>query len=222
MSQLDPDVCPICYAPGYSDTPVRIACIVITTDTKRAQLWARVVPSVREQGFDDIVVVGDWPDTSPYADVRYFNVAHTTRTTIEALQKRDVGTLATTADILVYLCDDHVLAPRFGDALRTILDEPWDVVVPNRYTTPTHDGLVLIPLNNGEAHGYCGGHGGVFRRHVITDRPWSTYEHHPAWDALSSAEQRMHGVRFCWRPRTEISIIDLNPNDPRHELPDAR
>lgn len=202
----------------------RIACIVIATDARQRLVWEHVWQSVRNEGFDDVIVVGDWEahcapiNTSGYG--RYLCVAPLTRTTTDALIKRDVGTLATTADVLVYLCDDHALAPGFGAALRAVLDEPWDVIVPNRYTTDhnTIHSAPLVPLNNGERHGYCGGHGGVFRRAVVTAAPWSTMPHHRNWDVLASGVQRERGARFCFSPRADLAIIDLNPNDPLHEL----
>lgn len=189
----------------------RIACIIIATERRRAQTWSRVVMSAVDQGFDDIVVVGDWAATSPLPDsVRYFCVEPLTRSTTDALVKRDVGTLATDADVLVYLCDDHKLHVGFIKALRAVLDEPWDVIVPNRFTF--HNGT-RITLNNGERERYCSGHAGVFRRYVVEAKPWSTYAHHRNWDALISAEQLKQGARFVWSPRDALSIIDLEPEN---------
>jgi hypothetical protein len=196
----------------------RIACIVIATERRRTQVERVIVPNIWLQDFDEVVVVGDWTHTPrPHSIVyKYHCVAPLTRTTIDALVKRDIGTLCTTADIIVYLNDDHKLHPGFGAALRAVLDEPlqWDVIVPNRLVA-REEGSVLSPLNNGERGGYCGGHAGVFRRDVVTHRPWSTYEHHRNWDALISQRQISVGVRFIWSPRDELSIIDIEPkNEP--------
>ena len=185
------------------------------------------MPSVLAAVFDDVIVVGDWEHNEadlfsvPLSRFKYdyLYVAPLTRTTTDALVKRDVGTLATDADVLVYLCDDHALAPGFGAALRAVLDEPWDVIVPNRVTMC---GNRRQPLNNGERDGYCGGHGGVFRRAVITAKPWSAHAHHRNWDAIISREQISRGARFVWSPRADLTIIDLNPEDPQHGLPGIR
>lgn len=184
-----------------------IACVIIATARRKAQL-DRVIDSACNQGFRDIVVVGDWDYTGLW--LNFLKVASLTRTTTDALIKRDVGTLATTAEILVYLCDDHALSTGFGDALRAVLADPWDVIVPNRYTTRA-EGTERIPLNNGERDGYCGGHAGIFRRAVITAKPWSAHAHHRNWDVLISAEQIARGARFVWRPRADLSIRDIEP-----------
>jgi hypothetical protein len=185
----------------------RIACIIIATERRKAQL-DRVVDSACGQGFDEIVVVGDWDYDGAWW--RFLNVAPLTRSTTDALIKRDVGTLAVKAEVLVYLCDDHTLGLHFGAALRDVLHEPWDVIVPNRYTYNNGD---LIPLNGGERDGYCPGHAGVFRRHVVTAKPWSAHAHHRNWDVLISVEQQQRGARFVWKPRDELCIRDIEPEN---------
>lgn len=201
----------------------RIAAIIIATERRKQQL-TRVIDSTCAHNFNDIVVVGDWEYNDEWSN--FLNVAPLTRTTVDALVKRDIGTLSVPeASVLVYLCDDHILAPGFGAALRAVLDEPWDVIVPNRYTkrivcgcghgcTAECEGCEVeetLPLNNGERDDYCGGHGGIFRRHVITAKPWSAHAHHRNWDAQISAEQIARGARFVWSPRAELSIIDIEP-----------
>ena len=192
-----------------------VACIVIATERRRALVESRVLPSVQSQGFDDVLVVGDWtlPNRNGPDWYGYIGVEPMLRNTIDALVRRDVGALATTADVLVYLCDDHALSADFLATLRQVLDEPWDVLVPNRYCMrPTTDGArVNTPLNNGERDGYCGGHGGVFRRSVIQRRPWSAHSHTPYWDARSSYAMRLAGARFVWHPRAGIAIEDIEP-----------
>lgn len=190
-----------------------IACVVLAAARRRAQVRGPVLASILGQGFDDIVIVGDW--NADGADVRWENygvrylcVGPLTHTTTDALVKRDVGTLASNAEVLVYLCDDHALAPGFGPTLREVLDEPWDVLVPNRITYRSKERVIL---NNGENANYCGGHAGVFRRDVITAKPWAAHAHHRNWDALISAEQIARGARFCWSPRTALHVIDIEP-----------
>ena len=172
----------------------RIACIVVAHEPRKALVLEQVVPSALAQGFDDVVVVGNWSGDCTWVGARYLCVEPLLHNTIDALVKRDVGTLATDADILAYINDDHKFAPGFCAALREVLDEPWDVLVPHRVTY--HKGRA-ISLNNGEREGYCGGHGGVFRRHVITARPWSAHAHNRLWDVYSSFDMRLRGARFA-------------------------
>lgn len=179
-----------------------IACIVIASEHRKKLVYEHVMPSVFKQPFDDVILVGDWED-GPGERWHYLRVPPMTRTTNDALVKRDVGTLATTADILVYLCDDHLLAPPFADELRKVCREPWDVLVPNRFDRNYRR------LNMGEREGYCGGHAGVFRRRVIQQRPWSSMPHHRNWDLLASGVQQNNGARFTFCPRAGIDIIDL-------------
>lgn len=199
-------------------TAPSIACVIVATAARRFAVWDRIVPSVLGEGFDEVVVVGDWNDASPHPRVRYLYVDPVTRSTRDALLKRDIGTLATTAANLVYLCDDHALAPHFGSALRQVLDEPWDILVPNRYTMYLEK---RHALHNGERERYCGGHSGVFRRWVVTQRPWLAYAYHDnwrCWDVYASVAQQLDGARFCWSPRDDLAVEDLNPTDPLHRL----
>lgn len=190
----------------------RVACIIIATERRRDLVRNKVLPSVLAQDFDDVILVGDWIAGNDMRGVRYLHVAPLTHTTTDALVKRDVGTLATSADNLVYLCDDHALAPHFLTELCEVLNEGWDVLVPNRFTFPqTPDMPPIKMLNNGEHSNYCGGHGGVFKRHVITERPWSAHKHDRLWDLYSSHWMLDAGYEFCWRPRAPIAIIDLEP-----------
>ena len=205
-----------------------VACIVIATEKRRALVERRVMPSILDQGFDEVLLVGDW--LAPMSDdlsrsYRYACVESFQRTTNDALVRRDVGTLMTKAPVICYLCDDHALAPTFLATLREVLDEPWDVLVPNRFCTrgflkvgdPEENAeWKRFDLNNGERDGYCGGHAGVFRRSVITRRPWAAHSHTPYWDARSSYAMRLAGARFVWHPRAGIAIEDIeyevNPN----------
>lgn len=181
---------------------------VIIAGGKRSQLIdERIVPSVAD--FDEVLVVG----LHHYANdrYRYLNVADLTSTTNDALVKRDVGTLACRSDVVLYLSDDHCVTPDFGTTLREEVKNgysPWDVLVPSRWAQHPEHGLVRIP--NGEAQLYCGGHGGVFRRRVIMDRPWSAHKHHRNWDLIASHEQQQAGFRFLGFPK--LGIMDLEPD----------
>ena len=210
-----------------------IACVIIASERRKALVCDRVLHSVVGQmDFDEMVVVGDWQDSEDalFAGVRYLCVEPMLRNTTDALVKRDVGTLATRADILVYLCDDHALAPNFLTELREVINEEWDVVVPNRYcrrgdlgmddngnvgpanSRTFHHPAPIVALNNGERDGYCGGHAGIFRRAVIQQRPWSAHSHNRLWDVTSSHDMQRAGAKFCWSPRAGIAVIDLEPD----------
>ena len=199
-----------------------VACVVIAHAARRAHVEARTLPSVRSEGFDEVVLVGDWEEgpmrRSMYAaqGIRYVHVDPIFRDVRDALYKRDLGTLATTADVLVYINDDHALCSHFGLALRAVLNEPWDVLVPNRFTMRNN---TRVPLNNGERDGYCGGHAAVVRRWVAERTPWLRYAYDSrwvTWDVVASLAEQMYGTRFVWSPRDELAIEDLEPNDPRH------
>lgn len=191
-----------------------LACVIIAHDKRRDQVYGPVLNSVLDQQphFDEVVVVANWAHARSVGDVaRFLCVAPLTNTTTDALVKRDVGTLATSAPNIVYLCDDHALAPNFTRDLMDVLAEPWDVLVPNRYTLVGTD---TVPLNMGEAERYCGGHAGVFRRTLIERCPWSAGPHDRLWDKHMSWKQQtdLH-ARFLWKPRAGIAIRDLEPQN---------
>lgn len=190
-----------------------VACIVIASTKRRDNVVHTIVPRLLMQSpaFDEIVVVGDWaPAPGEFAaPVRYLCMAPLLHTTTDALVKRDAGTVATTADTLVYVCDDHALHDDFTRDLHAVLAEPWDVIVPNRYTiTDDHQ---RIPLNNGESGAYCGGHCGVFRRALIRTLPWTAGPHDRLWDLTMSRAQQALGASFRYYPRLGIAACDLEP-----------
>jgi len=189
---------------------VKTACIIIAGPSRPQLIKDVILPSVLNQGFDDVFVVGDFPGAG--ATFRVLIVPPLTHSTIDALVKRDVGTLATDAEIIVYLADDHKLSDRFGDHVRDMQQKGWDVLVPSRFVM--YNGQKL-PLNNGElannqqiGDGYCGGHCGVYRRRLIEKLPWSTMPHHRNWDLLGSLMQQRIGARFVWTPELEIEDVE--------------
>ena len=184
---------------------MRVACIIITDGHRKALVDNAILPSVLPQGFDDVIVVGQHHEGAGY---RYLCVPGLTHTTNDALVKRDVGTLATSADVLCYLCDDHALYPDFLDVLNQLcLANNWDVLAPSRWCIHPERGE--IALNMGIQDGYLGGHAGVFRRSVIVRQPWTTMPHHPQWDVLSSVEHQANGVRYVYAPN--LRVKDLEP-----------
>src|SRR3989449_274952 len=141
--------------------PNSVACIVIASAKRSQLLDEQVLPSVLAANFAEVVVVGDYVAGRGY---RYLPVPPLTRTTTDALVKRDVGTLATTAPWLFYLSDDH--------AVRHVHTPPehWlDIGVPLRFCALNGN---RIPLNMGldkrDQNGpYCAGHAGLFHRYLI-------------------------------------------------------
>lgn len=186
----------------------KVACCIIAGQGGRAKLLdTQVIPSVLEQGFSEVVVVGTHHTGAGF---RYLFVPDLTKTTLDALCKRDCATLATTADVLVYLADDHALCAGFGDGVRRMLEPGgpgWDVLVPSRWVEHPTQGRLRIP--NGEENHYCAGHCGVFRRRVIQGRPWTAQRHDRLWDLYSSHDWLQSGVQFLSAP--ELQIQDLEP-----------
>ena len=207
---------------------LNIACIVIASAKRRALLDTKVLPSILPQEFDDVLVVGEYHDGEGY---RYLHVPDITRSTVDALIKRDVGTLGTDADILVYLSDDHGLHWDFLQQLRCLESAPWDLIMPSRYCIV---GGAEIPLNMGQSPAlpavgnpawaermaeqlwgrgvtvdYLAGHAGIFRRSLIQARPWTTMPHDRLWDVLATKEQKNMGARFVFVPALKVEDYEI-------------
>ena len=188
----------------------KTACIIIAHDKRPPHIRGACIDSAIKAGFDEVIVVGDWCEGEGY---RYLPVPTMTGTTLDALIKRDVGTLATDADILVYLADDHAInCSWFAKVCKEkARQQGWDVLVPTRWAQHPEQGMVRVP--NGEegiyTQLYCAGHCGVFRRRVVTARPWTAQPHHRNWDLLASIEQQVAGALFHVEPSLEI--LDLEP-----------
>jgi hypothetical protein len=180
-----------------------LACVVVAGQGTRADLIDNaILPSLA--GFDEVVVVGTHHEGPGY---RYLYIPDLTKTTNDALVKRDVGALAVRADTILFLSDDHAVEHGFAAGVRELHDQPWDVIVPSRWVIHPEHGRIRIP--NGEENQYCSGHGGVFKRRVLMARPWSAQQHHRNWDLIASREQQGLGFRFLSWP--EIGIRDLEP-----------
>lgn len=183
----------------------RIACVIIPGGRRTALLEAVILPSVLRESFDEVVVAGSYHDGAGY---RHLPIPDFTKTTNDALIKRDVGALVTRSDVLVYLADDHRVGAGFAKVLADALTtNDWDVLVPHRFVQ--HPSAGVIPLTNGFADGYCGGHGGVFRRWVVEHVPWCLTPH-VNWDLLHSKKQQLAGAKFA--QRDGLDIWDVEPN----------
>jgi hypothetical protein len=192
---------------------VTLACVVIATAKRRPVLDDLVMPSVVAQGFDEVVVVGDYRSGDGW---RHLPFRPLTGTTIDALFKRDVGTAATSSDWLFYLCDDHRIHPDFSRDLLQFMQEcavgPQDVIVPARFCQRNGE---KIGLNMGWpgylGHAYCGGHGGIYPRAAIQQVPWSLAPWHPNWDFYYSQILLERGYNFHYMNGT-CYIEDVDPN----------
>jgi len=163
------------------------------------------VDSIRSQEPDELLVVADAIES---ADFPFLNVAPITRTTIDALVKRDVGTVATKSANICYLSDDHKLGHDFVRNFKEkYVSEPWDLLAPSRYTIR---GQKIYPLNVGEREGYIGGHCGIYRRKTIQKLPWSASPHHPNWDLLHSHLLTRQGLVLQYA-RADLAVEDIEP-----------
>lgn len=161
----------------------------------------QVLPSVVGQGFDEVVVVGDYVSGNGYRHIPFRPIY---RNTSDAQFKRDVGTLVTSSEWLVYLCDDHALDDHF------VVNFPLRfqrgiIGVPHRVTK--RNGRV-IPLNMGLPE-YCGGHAGVYHRSAIQQVPWQLAPLHPNWDVLHSRMLLARGYELV--PLPDCVIVDVEP-----------
>lgn len=173
-----------------------VALIVIAGSGTRAHLIDdHIIPSAHGK-FDEILVVGEHHEGKGF---RYLHVPDLTKTTNDALVKRDVGTLAAQSDWLFYLSDDHAVVS-VGKEPRGF---PAPIVVPHRSCA----GHPILNMGFGE--GYVGGHGGLFHRSLIRARPWTTMPHDRLWDLLASRIQQQMGAPLLYDP--DWHITDLTP-----------
>ena len=178
---------------------MKIACVLIVTANRVAKVRDIVLPSVLKAAFDEVLWVGDGFEGDGY---RFLAVPKITGTTVDALVKRDTGTLATDASHIFYLCDDHALTHFDRDAAEA------DIYIPQRWCW--RDGQRQT-LNSGAESGYCGGHAGLFSRDIIMRQPWSTMPHHPNWDLLASSVQASMYPPPLIRTGDMIVVEDLEP-----------
>jgi hypothetical protein len=153
------------------------------------------------------VVVADFPVQAK--GVRSLVVAPMTRTTVDALVKRDVGWLATTADAVLFLTDDHALDPDFVKCYmdRWAVRPDWHICAPSRYTVRN---MERIWLNVGRDLGYVGGHAGIFRRVLSHALPWAATHHHPNWDLIHTHQLVALGAKLMYA-ENDLAVVDIEP-----------
>lgn len=184
-----------------------VACIIIGHEPRVASIREVIIPSVLAGGFDEVLWIGDGTPGDGY---QFLPVPRVTGTTLDALMKRDAGTLATTAEFLFYLADDHAWSST-PEQLRALPFADHDIIVPGRWCEVGGQRIVLNMGMSGEDPNfpYCAGHGGFFRRTLIQARPWMTMPHHTYWDLLATRIQLGMGARLIADDR--VTIQDLEP-----------
>lgn len=187
-----------------------LAVVVIASEKRRETTFRSVLESVLRQAPDEIVVVADFPCEAK--GVRSLVVPAMLRNTIDALVKRDVGYMATTADHICYLCDDHELAPDFVRCyMERYANRPdWDLLVPSRYTV--REGA-RIWLNVGRDLGYAGGHCSIESRVLGYALPWAATLHDRLWDLIRSHQLVQLGARLMYAD-TDLSVVDIEGGTP--------
>lgn len=183
-----------------------LAVVVIATHRRRG-LLDQILDSA--QGNNECVVVGDWRKDDRRADYRYYQMPSVTHTTLDALMRRDIGWIVTSADAVLFISDDHRLDPNFMKVYhpKYALDRSWDFLCPSRYTV--RDGA-KIWLNMGQQELYVGGHGGIYRRRCARALPWMTAPHHPNWDVSHAHQLQEQGFQLRYADQ-DLAIEDIEP-----------
>lgn len=188
-----------------------IDCAIIAIRKRFDLVKQQILPSVLRQGlFGEVVVVGDFEPGSGY---RYIPVPDVTKTTLDALMKRDTAAVALRGDAILYLCDDHCLLDGWTEAWQEYAGQDWGILAPARFTE--HHGEV-VQINNGlDARDpkapYVGGHAGVYRRELLRLRPWLATPHDLFWDVGHSRQAIESGFRIQHAQNLRVLDIDTNP-----------
>ena len=150
----------------------------------------RILPGVRDAGFDEIIVCGVFEPGEGYL---YVPMQPRRRDRRDALHQRDLGAAYTTGDILVFCHDDHLPGPGFAEKLKVLAEDPsWDLLVPRRL-----HGITNAELNNGREGTYMGGHCLAMRRWLWAEVPWTSVDTE-WWDCAMSRLWREAGGKIAW------------------------
>jgi hypothetical protein len=179
-----------------------LAVVVIASEKRMNTTFPLVMQSVLSEQPDEIVCVADFYNPGPW---KHIQIPVYTRTTLDALIKRDVGFVATQSDSVMYLSDDHVLTPGFVQAFRDH-EQEWDILVPTRWCMKYEE---KIGLNMGQATNYCAGHGGIYRRRCGHTLPWTATIPHPNWDVIHSHHLIANGCVMKYTDK--LFIQDIEP-----------
>jgi hypothetical protein len=186
-----------------------LAVVIIASEKRRETTFPQCLESVREQEPAEIVVVADFKVEAK--GVKGYRVAPITRTTVDALIKRDVGWAVTAAHNVCFLCDDHALTGTFVKTFKKeYARKDWDMLAPSRFCMVNAD--TAVQLNVGKDQQYIGGHCGIYRRDCAAMLPWSATEHHPNWDVIHTHQLAQLGARLMYAGN-DLAILDLIPED---------
>lgn len=186
-----------------------LAFVIIASEKRRTSTLPLVIESVRAQDYGEVVVVAEFPVEAQ--GVRSYVMEPMLHNTIDALVKRDIGTLVTEAPNICYLCDDHALSPDFSQVfLACYLEQNWSALAPARYCYKPGE-TAKTWLNVGQDQGYIGGHCGIYRRHWVTrELPWSAGPHHLNWDLLHTQRLKQRGATIGYAFQ-DLAVADLEP-----------
>jgi hypothetical protein len=208
-----------------------LAIVVIAHERRMNTTFPRVMQSVLDERPDEVVAVADFHNAGPW---RHLMIPAFTRTTIDALVKRDVGWAATTTDTVMYLSDDHCLHPGFVKAFQDYEeDESWDIIAPTRFCRPPAALPLPVPkqkakkgqrkkkepvqqgvrLNMGEATRYVAGHGGLYRRRIAKILPWTATIPHANWDVIHTHHLIANGAKLIYA-KDDLMIEDIEGGEP--------
>jgi hypothetical protein len=182
-----------------------LAIVVVASEKRMNSTFPAVMQSVINEQPDEIVCVADFHCAGNW---RHIMVPAFTRTTIDALIKRDVGFVATQSDTVMYLSDDHCLCPGFVQAFRD-REQEWDILVPYRCALKDEK---WIELNMGEATRYCAGHGGLYKRRCGHILPWTATIPHPNWDVIHTHHLLANGAVMKYAD--DLLIQDIEGGTP--------
>lgn len=153
-------------------------------------MHTKILPVVRDAGFDEIIVCGCFEEGQGY---RYVPMQPKRRDRRDALHQRDLGAAHSTGDILIFCHDDHAPAPDFAEQLRLVADDTgWDLLVPRRL-----HGVTNGEMNNGRIDNYMGGHCLAMRRWLWAEVPWTSVDTE-WWDKTMTRLWREAGGKIVW------------------------
>lgn len=185
-----------------------LAVVVIASEKRAATTFWPVMESILAEKPDEVVVVADFHMAGYW---RHLMIPAFTKSTIDALVKRDVGLVATKSDTVCFLSDDHRLMPGFVESYyENYALADWDILAPSRCALK--DG-VLIPLNMGQAERYVAGHGGLYRRRCGTILPWTATIPHRNWDQIISHYLVANGAKLAYAG-PDLAIEDIEGGTP--------
>jgi len=160
-------------------------------------LKEKVLPAALAEGFDEVIVVGNFEPGEGY---QYLPMEPVVRARMNALHQRELGARHATGDILVFGHDDHAVGEGFGDKLRGY-QLPWDLLVPKRV-----HGVTGEELDNGSLRLYMGGHVLAMKRWLWARVPWTAVAT-DYWDTSMTREWQAAGANLVWD--TDLTHIDV-------------